>query len=494
MLDRSLQKASGETREVLLEGALALLALMEEKDPFIRQHCERVANNCVHFCEKFSLVPPKDLDSVFFACLLHDLGLIFVPQEILLKPAEELNGEELRLFKQHASIGERVLSNLTILKNTVPLVRGHHERFDGAGYPDGRKGEDIPVGARLLYLFDRFDYMMFTRTLEPACTVGQALERILELAGTEFDPSLADQFAQFVEATDGVSRDYIKIQKKEEFSFKDLFAQILQRFASGKILPPVMPQVVQELQNAIRDPNATADSLSAVIEKDPVVCLRLISVANSPAFRGAKEIRSVRQAIPRLGLKETLNVVTAIANKSLYESKIVQFRLLLDKMWAHSLAAAYAAKLISQRAKKGEAETLFLMGLTHDIGKVFLLRALADEGAVRGQDMKRVLANVQEAHIGIGSMMLKRWGFDDAFIRAVSLHDKNELGPEASPEALIVNLANRISRSQGFRVSEAGRNEPAEPPCAEWLGLAPESVAEIGGEVKALVREMAHLC
>jgi putative nucleotidyltransferase with HDIG domain len=321
--------------------------------------------------------------------------------------------------------------------------------------------------------------------------VTQALEKILELAGAEFDGSLVDQFAQFVEATDGVSKDYIQRQKKETVSFKELFAQILQKFASGKILPPVTPQVVQDLQTAIRDPNATADSLTAVIQKDAVVSLRLISVANSPAYRGAKEIRAVREAIPRLGLKETLNVVMAIASKSFYESKIVQFRLLLEKMWTHSLATAYAAKLIAERLGREDVEELFLMGLTHDIGKVFLLRALADESAVKGADMKLLLANIQEAHIGIGSLMLKRWGYNDAFIRAVSLHDKTEPGPESPAEGLIVNLANMISRALGFRVSERAKIEPAEFSSAELLNLAPEAVREVGDATRGLIKDLA---
>jgi putative nucleotidyltransferase with HDIG domain len=160
-------------------------------------------------------------------------------------------------------------------------------------------------------------------------------------------------------------------------------------------------------------------------------------------------------------------------------------------MWTHSLATAYAAKLIAQRLGRGDADELFLMGLTHDIGKVFLLRAFADESAIKGTDMKLLLANIQEAHIGIGSLMLKRWGYQEAFVRAVSLHDKTDPGPESLAEGLIVNLANMISHSLGFRVSERAKSEPAEFRSAELLNLTPEAVREIGDATRGLIKDLA---
>ena len=87
---------------------------------------------------------------------------------------------------------------------------------------------------------------------------------------------------------------------------------------------------------------------------------------------------------------------------------------------------------------------LFLMGLTHDIGKTFMLKAFSEEPAVKGLDMKLIVANIQEAHLGISNIMLKRWGFNDAFIRAVSLHEKNEFDSGVSQDCLVVNLANMI--------------------------------------------------
>jgi HD-GYP domain-containing protein (c-di-GMP phosphodiesterase class II) len=492
MTERGMSRAPGEFREFILQAANTLLAVIEEKDPHLRQHCERVANTCAHFCEKFSIVPSKEIDSIYFAALLHDLGLIFGPPE-LTPGAEELEGESREAVKMHPVWAEKILANLSLLAKALPIIRHHHEAWDGSGYPDKRKGEEIPLGARLIALFDRFDWLTSPRFPRKGLDNMTALEQIIQLSGKAFDGVLVDQFAQFIESTAGVSKEYMQIKKKETVNIREVFTQILQKFASGKIVPPVMPQVVQELQAVVNRVNATADMLVAVIEKEPVVALRLISISNSPVYRGVKEIRTIRDAIPRLGLRETMNVVMAIANKSLYETKNPHYRLLMDKLWGHSIATAFGAKRIGQHLKLGDVDTLFLMGLTHDIGKTFLLKAFSEEAALKGMDMKLVVANIQEAHLGISNIMLKRWGFDDGFIRAVSLHEKNEFDSAVGMDSLVVNLANMITRVIGYSIMEAARIEPAELRSAGLLGIGPEMIVKLGEETKNLAKELAHL-
>ncbi len=364
MAERGMPRPPGESREFILQAANALLAMVEEKDPHLRQHCERVANACAHFCEKFGVFPPREIDLIYFAALLHDLGLVFGPPE-LTPGAGELDGEGREAVGRHPVVTEKILSNLAPLAKALPIVRHHHEAWDGSGYPDRRKGEEIPLGARVIALFDRFDWLTAPRFPHKGLDTMAALEQIIQLSGRAFDGALVDQFAQFIESTAGVSKEYMQTKKKETVNIKEVFAQILQKFASGKIVPPVMPQVVQELQSVVSRPNATADMLVAVIEKDPVVALRLISISNSPVYRGAKEIRTIRESIPRLGLKETMNVVMAIANKSLYETKNPHYRQLMDRLWGHSIAVAFGAKLIGQHLKLRDVDSLFLMGLIH---------------------------------------------------------------------------------------------------------------------------------
>jgi HD-GYP domain-containing protein (c-di-GMP phosphodiesterase class II) len=490
MADRGSTKPGLESRDTILEFARTLLAIVDERDPHIRQHCERVANYCAHFCEKFSLLPPRDIDAVFFAGLVHDIGLIFGPSEHI-GADEPLPGDEEANLRRHPQLAEKLLSGLSLMSRCLPIIRHHHEAYDGSGYPDRLKGEDIPLGARLLALFDRFDWLTSPRFPRKGMENPVALEEIIRLSGKDFDGALVDQFAQFIESTSGVSREYMQGLKKETVNVKAVFAQILQKFSSGKITPPVMPQIVSELQKIVEKPTSTADELSAAIEKEPVIALRLISISNSPAYRGMRENQTVRQAIPRLGLKETMSVVMAIAHKSLYQTANAHYRFLMDKLWAHALASAYASKLIGEHLRLPEPDVLFLMGLTHDIGKTFLLKAFSEDPAVKGLEMKLVLANIQEAHLGLSSIMLKRWGFNEGFIRAVSLHEKNEFDPAVSKECLVVNLANMLTRTIGYSLLEG--TAPAEVRSAQLLGLSPEDLETIGAKTLETVKGLSHL-
>jgi len=490
MAERGVTKPGMESRDTILEFANTLLAMVEEKDPYIRQHCERVANYCAHFCGKFSLLPPRDLDVLFFAGKLHDIGLMFGASE-LIGAGEALSADAEATLRKHPGLGEKLLSGMSLLARCLPIIRHHHEAYDGSGYPDGIRGDAIPLGARLIALFDRFDWLTSPRFPRKGLDTMAALEEIIRLAGKDFDGALVDQFAQFIESTSGVSREYMQDRKKETVNLKAVFGQILQKFASGKITPPVMPQIVQELQGIVEKPTSTTDELASAIEKEPVIALRLISIANSPAYRGMRENRTVRQAIPRLGLRETMSVVMAIAHKSLYQTANAHYRFLMDKLWAHSLATAYAAKLLAEHLRLPEADVLFLMGLTHDIGKTFLLKAFSEEAALKGMDMKLVLANIQEAHLSLSSVMLKRWGFNEGFIHAVSLHEKNEFDPAVSKECLVVNLANMLTRTIGYSLLEG--TAPADIRSAQLLEIGPADLQQIGERTLAMVKELTPL-
>jgi HD-GYP domain-containing protein (c-di-GMP phosphodiesterase class II) len=365
MAKPGIPKNEAEFKEIVLEVVKTLVALIEEKDPFLSKHSKRVANNCANFCEEFKILDNEDIDTVFYAGLLHDIGIVAIPINMLHR-TEPLTDEEMILIKKHPVSGEKVLGHLSILQEVLPMVRHHHEAFDGSGYPDGLKADKIPIGARVIGLFNYLDNLVFPRAAEKAVSIEDALVDINGQAGQLYDQDLIQNFIAFVESNGGKSTDYL--QKKQVDTMRAIFAEILGKFKSGKINPPVMPQVVREMQTVIKQPKSTPEQLAQVIEKDPTISLRLISVANSPVYRGITEIRNVKTAIPRLGLKETLNIVLAIANKNLYESKNVKFKILMDKLWVHALASAYGAKVIAKHLKLDDLEKYFLMGLTHDIG------------------------------------------------------------------------------------------------------------------------------
>jgi HD-like signal output (HDOD) protein len=217
----------------------------------------------------------------------------------------------------------------------------------------------------------------------------------------------------------------------------------------------------------------------------------LISVSNSPVYRGITQISNVKTAISRLGLKETLNVVLTIANKNLYETENVKYKILMDKLWVHALASAFGSKLIAQTLKLDDLGKYFLMGLTHDIGKILLLKAFSEVSQSRSLNMAAIEANIQEAHIGLGRTLFKRWGFDTEFINVITHHEDKEYSPDTVKEILVVHLSNMLTRNIGFSLFE--EVDLAEIQSAKILKLETEKIEAIGEEVKTIISDVAHL-
>lgn len=393
-------------------------------------------------------------------------------------------------MKKHPVTAVRILS-LARFEPLLAAVRHHHEAWDGSGYPDGRHGEDIPLEARVLRLFDAFDHLTTTARQPQPLPVGEALAAIQEQAGVEFDPDLVPRFRTFVESTPGMGEDFM-LKKQLDF-VKKAFAAMLQKFSAGKIQPPAMPQVVFELRSAIRRQETTVKEVAQILERDPVISLRLISVAKSPVYKGYGEVKSVQAAIPRLGFKETLSIVVAIANKSLYEARQPQYKVALDKMWGHSLATAYAAKLIAQALLRDDPETLFLMGLIHDVGKVILLRAFAESSKEKAIPMEAVWAAVQDSHQVIGNLLLKRWGFGEEFQKVVALHEGGNYSDQTIPDILVVHLANMLTRKMGYSSFDWDGSDLAELSSARLLGLSSDTIDRVEGKVKEVIKDIAHL-
>jgi HD-GYP domain-containing protein (c-di-GMP phosphodiesterase class II) len=490
MNEKSAPAATALEQEQLVEMARVVLAMLGEKDIRLKQHAERVANLCANFCENAGILSGEDLLHIYLAGLLHDAGYISIPREVL-KKKQPLSEEELLLVKKHPVVGVQVLAHHRRFDALLPAVRHHHEAFDGSGYPDKKQGEEIPLGARLLHLFDCFDELTSDDRRAQGMTAEEALAAIQKKAGQEFDPGLTPKFIQFMGSNAGKAEDFLR--KKQAAAVKQTFSEILQKFSAGKIVPPAMPQVVFELRNMIKRQATTVKDVSEVLEKDPVISLRLISVAKSPVYKGYGDVKSVQVAIPRLGFKETLSIVMAISSKNLYEVKQPQFRVVLDKMWGHSLACAYACKLIAQSTALGDPETIFLMGLIHDVGKVILLRAFAEIPQEKSIDFTTVMAAIQEAHQSIGNMLLKRWGFGDEFSRVVSLHEGANFSSQTNKEILVVHLANILTRKMGLSFFEWDGKDLAEVSSAQLLGLSSETIGGIEEKVKGIIKDVAHL-
>lgn len=172
----------------------ALTASIDAKDRYTCGHSQRVA----HLTQQLARVIGLDEHQVkrmHIAGLVHDVGKIGVPESLLLKPGK-LTEEEFAWIKKHPEMGYRILKDIPQLKDILPGVLHHHERWDGGGYPRGLKGEEIPQVARLIGLADAFDAMSSTRTYRSGMQREQVLDEIMQCAGSQFDPALAAAFVE----------------------------------------------------------------------------------------------------------------------------------------------------------------------------------------------------------------------------------------------------------------------------------------------------------
>jgi putative two-component system response regulator len=182
-------------QEAYRETAMALATALESKDWGTRQHCQRVQRYAV-LLARGARADVVDDPSAEYGFLLHDVGKIGIPDRILLKPAP-LTDEERRQMKTHTILGEQMLSGVTLLQGTgLSVVRSHHERWDGGGYPDRLEGTDIPLGARIFAVADALDAMTSDRPYRRARPWDEAAEEIMAESGGQFDPAIVSAFRE----------------------------------------------------------------------------------------------------------------------------------------------------------------------------------------------------------------------------------------------------------------------------------------------------------
>jgi HD-GYP domain-containing protein (c-di-GMP phosphodiesterase class II) len=175
-------------KETLFGTVRCLSAAIDAKDPYTSGHSERVARIAVRIGEEMCLSRGETND-LYLAGLLHDVGKIGIRDEVLFKPGP-LTSEEFAHVREHPITGERIISNVTRLAYLRPAVRGHHERYNGGGYPDGLVGEAIPLAARILAVADSCDAMMSTRRYRLALAPTTIETIFAEGAGMQWDPAI----------------------------------------------------------------------------------------------------------------------------------------------------------------------------------------------------------------------------------------------------------------------------------------------------------------
>ena len=188
-------KAAAQVNSELFMGTIKALAdAIDEKDPYTRGHSERVNGYAVLLAKQMGL-GKKEIREVHISSLFHDIGKIGIEDKILRKPAM-LTEQEYTVMKQHPEKGAQILSKIKAMRDIIPGIRFHHERWDGSGYPLGMKGEQIPISARIVAVADAFDAMTTNRPYQKAMAFDTAIARLLDLSEKVYDKKVVLAFQE----------------------------------------------------------------------------------------------------------------------------------------------------------------------------------------------------------------------------------------------------------------------------------------------------------
>ena len=172
----------------------ALARTIDAKDSYTHDHADRARKYARLICKKLQL-PEKEVTTIEYAAMVHDIGKIGIKEEILHK-AGKLNPDEEESLRRHPQIGNRILEPVAFLASVAPIVLYHHEWYNGEGYPDGLKGDEIPLGSRIVSVIDAYDAMTSDRPYRKAFSKPDAIKELVEGKGIQFDPKVVDVFLE----------------------------------------------------------------------------------------------------------------------------------------------------------------------------------------------------------------------------------------------------------------------------------------------------------
>ena len=205
-----------EQQKMVVGTVRSLVRILDFISPKTYTHLGKFVDLVMALAKELKL-PKRELNVINYAAVLHDAGEVGVSNRIL-KKADKLNQEEVDIIRGHPAGGVAIIEPIKILKPVIPLVLHHHERFDGQGYPDGLKGKQIPIGARIMAVADAFEAMISDRTYRDAKDIDEALDEIKRCRAAQFDPEVVDAFIRLCDR--GVVEQLLKTKIKKKSKIK----------------------------------------------------------------------------------------------------------------------------------------------------------------------------------------------------------------------------------------------------------------------------------
>jgi|GEM_PF-3971338 len=414
---------------------------LESRRPYAVGHSKRVAEMGRAVAEHLGL-ETQECEDIFAAGLLHDIGYLGLPDD-LFQSTEQLSPQQREALGTYLPVGVQVLSRSSLLTEICGIINYLHHRFDGKNRPHDLAGKDLPVGARILHITEVFDALTTPRPHRGRLSIEQALLE-LERDPGRFDRDLVRSFVEALRfeilASDQSERDLAEFVRTVD--------RLVGEVISGKTQVPSVPRVIKALTALWNDEETDLKKISAMIELDPSLALKVISIANSALFFGMSTIASVADALVRIGLNQARDLVMTYTYSSLFTSKQMIFRRIFDEWWEHSLLCSVTAQSLAPSAAIEHGGYAYLLGLLHDVGKLCLLKAFTDlwaDKSLSEAQLEILLGRIAKNHRAVSQRLLKEAklprGFQNAIVRWTW---DGSIRP--SPEALLLGLVHQVVR------------------------------------------------
>jgi HD-GYP domain-containing protein (c-di-GMP phosphodiesterase class II) len=196
-LKRRIAGLSEQAERMFIQSIWGLVQALEAKSPYAKKHSENVTYYVTGIGKTMN-IPPRQLEILRRASMIHDIGKIGIPDAILSKPGK-LSPHERHVIEQHPLIGVRILEKMSFLEDEIAIVRGHHEKWNGQGYPDNLSNTAIPFGARIVAVADAFDALTESRSYHHSRSLAEAVEILKDSSGYDFDPEVVKAMVSWIQ-------------------------------------------------------------------------------------------------------------------------------------------------------------------------------------------------------------------------------------------------------------------------------------------------------
>jgi putative nucleotidyltransferase with HDIG domain len=380
---------------------------------------------------------------------VRDVGMIALPDEVVLATTP-LSPEEWELMNRHPVVGAQLLDDLLVVAPAAEIVRAHHERWDGGGYPDGLAGDAIPLLSRVIATCDAFVAMARDRPYRRGLGSEVALEHVCQERGAQFDPRMVDALIAALGADDpdtalssaSTGEDVVtQVEphgRRSTGSGHDLASAI----ADFDVVPAFAP-AYERIFAVTASETATGGEIVAAIESDTGLTIAILRRAQT--VTGRRPIANVADAVDALTRAEIEQAVESVP-RAAFPWRTSPVEILLARSRTHAQAVARAATRIAGELAPAKRDDVLVTALLHDIGKLVLGRAAPeDSNAERTVSVEGRLREEQRIwgmdHASLGGLLLRRWNLPEGLAKAVVAHHTSEAEGEV---ATVVRLADMV--------------------------------------------------